>query len=363
MAVGRGTLLIADIGGYTRYLTGVELEHSHDILADLISVVAESRETFTLAKLEGDAIFSHAAEGTVDGSGLIAAIDASYFAFRERLRDIAAATTCQCGACKLIPQLTLKYVVHHGEYIVHEVMGNTELLGSDVILVHRLLKNDVVEKTGVHSYALFSKACLDHFDIDPAQTHMTAAAQSYDDVGEVPGFALDMDVRWSEEEAGRTVYIGPEEAWVTSSFEVSAPADVVWDVVSSPKRLEWMQGVTEFKQENPGGVRGVGTINHCMHGKNATIEHVLDWKPYEYFTVRSVQAKGGSLLFTWELSPAVAVGRTKVDIRFVGEGGKLRQTMLRMVSKMIKKKLDECGPEIENYLGATDAAKGGFVTA
>jgi len=25
--------------------------------------------------------------------------------------------------------------------------------------------------------------------------------------------------------------------------------------------------------------RGVGTENHCMHGKNAIIEEVLDWSP------------------------------------------------------------------------------------
>jgi hypothetical protein len=39
--VERGYLLIADIGGYTGYLKAVELEHAHDVLADLIGVVAD----------------------------------------------------------------------------------------------------------------------------------------------------------------------------------------------------------------------------------------------------------------------------------------------------------------------------------
>jgi hypothetical protein len=29
-----GCLVLADITGYTRYLAGVELEHSHDVMAD-----------------------------------------------------------------------------------------------------------------------------------------------------------------------------------------------------------------------------------------------------------------------------------------------------------------------------------------
>lgn len=40
--VERGYLLIADIGGYTRYLQAVELDHAHDVLADLIGVVADT---------------------------------------------------------------------------------------------------------------------------------------------------------------------------------------------------------------------------------------------------------------------------------------------------------------------------------
>jgi hypothetical protein len=33
------------------------------------------------------------------------------------------------------------------------------------------------------------------------------------------------------------------------------------------------------------GRRGTGTKNHCMHGKDAIIEEVVDWRPFDYFTV------------------------------------------------------------------------------
>jgi len=33
MAVDHGALVIGDISGYTGYLTGVKLQHSHDVIA------------------------------------------------------------------------------------------------------------------------------------------------------------------------------------------------------------------------------------------------------------------------------------------------------------------------------------------
>ena len=66
-----GCLVIADIGGYTRYLSGVELEHSADVLADLLQTVVNALEpNFPVAKVEGDAIFVYDA-GEADGSVLV----------------------------------------------------------------------------------------------------------------------------------------------------------------------------------------------------------------------------------------------------------------------------------------------------
>lgn len=44
--------------------------------------------------------------------------------------------------------LDLKFVVHCGPYAAHVVAGREELVGYDVILVHRLLKNQVADAIG-----------------------------------------------------------------------------------------------------------------------------------------------------------------------------------------------------------------------
>ena len=163
-------LIIADISGYTSYLAAAELDHAQDILADLMdTVVGAFRPTFKLAKLEGDAAFVFAVTEGVDGSVLQDAVEGCYFAFQRRRRDIRQATTCPCQACVRIPTLDLKIIAHHGLIAEQRMAGRAELVGRDVIVVHRLLKNDIEADLGVAAYAAYTDACLAAMGIeDPA---------------------------------------------------------------------------------------------------------------------------------------------------------------------------------------------------
>ena len=186
-------LLIADISGYTSYLAGAELDHAQDILADLMTTVVNAlRPTFRLAKLEGDAAFAYVIAERIDGSQLLDTVERTYFAFRRRLRDIAQATACECNACVLMPRLDLKVIAHHGSVIRHRVAGHEELVGSDVIVAHRLLKNHVVERLGVDAYALFSAPCIEVMGVDPDALGMAEHRDTYDDLGEVVGWVHDL---------------------------------------------------------------------------------------------------------------------------------------------------------------------------
>ena len=91
----QGFLLIADLTGYTAYLSRGELEHAPVIAGDLIeTVVGRLEPPFRLAKLEGDAAFLSMEDGRADASLVIDAIEAAYLAFRRRLRSIRGATAC-----------------------------------------------------------------------------------------------------------------------------------------------------------------------------------------------------------------------------------------------------------------------------
>ena len=189
----RGALLLADISGYTSFLNGVAQAHQALLLeADepppayaavsglLDATLAAVEPTFRLAKFEGDAIFVVERGPLPRGAAVLACIRACYGTFREQLALASAQWTCTCSGCIRIRDLDLKFVLHHGEYVVNRIAGQEELAGRDVIIVHRLLKNHARDLVGSRPYALLSDAAIEALDI-PAEG-MLAGLETYDDL-------------------------------------------------------------------------------------------------------------------------------------------------------------------------------------
>jgi len=293
-------LAIADISGYTSYLAGVELDHAQDILSDLTVTVVEAMAPFGLAKLEGDAAFMTAADATFDGSSLQDAIEGTYIAFQRRLRDIKLASTCECDACVRIPDLDLKIVVHYGAVVRQQLMGLEELVGSDVILVHRLLKNRVREDVGMAAYALYTQAATDAAGIDPTAQGLVRHTQETDVAGAVTVWLRDLGATWQAFSDRPRVSIADERIARSWEIELDAPVRVAFEHLTSPRhRLSWDAGIDSIDEDSAPneGRRGVGTTNHCMHGKDAVLEHILDWRPPEYWLTETTLPMPGSPRF------------------------------------------------------------------
>jgi uncharacterized protein YndB with AHSA1/START domain len=321
-------LLIADISGYTSYLAGTELDHAQDILADLMTTVVHAlRPGFRLAKLEGDAAFMDDLAERIDGSQLLDTVERTYFAFRRRLRDISQATACACNACVLMPRLDLKVLAHHGSIIRHKVAGREELVGSDVIVAHRLLKNHVVERLGTPAYALFSEACLAAMGADPVAIGMTEYRDAYEGLGEVTGWVHDLGAAWANELERRTHVVSARDAGYTFEGIQAAPREIVWAFMTDPAlRPLWQAGVEAVKEQPTVPRRGAGTTNHCVHGKDILVEEILDWHPTEYVTHRTTMPDGFSAVstFAFEDHP----DGTLVRLRFTwGRSRKEREAM------------------------------------
>ena len=228
------SFVIADISGYTNFVSGVELDHAQDIIADIMDTLVRAlRPPFRLAKFEGDAAFVYALADKVDGSLLQDSIEQAYFAFRKRLRNIKQANSCECRACSRMQNLDVKFVVHHGEFIRQKMAGREELAGRDVILVHRLLKNDVVGRSGPRLRAVFRR--LHPGDGDRLQRAGSRRAlrgdRSYrrnEVLGQGPEEA------WSRE-SGTTRECGHRaEAIAVIETDFAAPRPAVWEHVALP---------------------------------------------------------------------------------------------------------------------------------
>lgn len=144
-------LLLADISGYTRFMLANRTAalHSQGIITELLeAVIAEVDLPLEVAKLEGDAVFIYAErrEGRDWGSDCRrtgAGLARLVAAFDARLATLMGELSCPCEACQNLGRLRLKVVAHLGRAVRHRLGRFEELTGLDVILVHRLLKNQV----------------------------------------------------------------------------------------------------------------------------------------------------------------------------------------------------------------------------
>jgi hypothetical protein len=358
-------MLIADISGYTGYLADVELDHAQDILADLIgAVVSALRPNFRLAKLEGDAAFTYMPADRVDGSMLLDTVERCYFGFRRRRRDVQQATSCECNACARIPDLDLKFVVHHGLVVVQKVANRQELVGSDVILTHRLLKNDVVDKLGLSSYALITEQCIAVSDISPAELEMIGHGLEFERIGSVDCWVHDLDRRWLAEEERARFMVTQAEAIMDVSTETRAPPQVAWEFVTRPgQRMSWQPWVTGVKVDAVGGRRGPGSANHCMHGKDAVVEEILDWRPYDYVTDRTIISTPAGplkLMHTIEFEPT-STGTT-IHMRFAEPKSRREKALAAQAGDTygaaLRSSLPALSAQLDAYYEAREADRG-----
>lgn len=309
--IEHGFLVLADISGYTAFISRTELLHAQEILSDLLeTVVVRFESLLTIHKIEGDAVFGYCRDAqAVRGETLLELIESTYVAFRDRTKNVRRHTGCNCRACQSIPMLDLKFIVHHGDFALQNIGGRPELAGSDVNLVHRLLKNHVGEKTGWSAYALFTRAGLDQIGLD--LPGVVSASESYEHLGEVEICALDLHARYEALMEQRHIVVEESEAYVTFSQEIRATPAVIWSWLNDPRKRALLSpeaGKLRFvPMLRPNGRTGIGATTHCVHGKDTAMrETVLDWKPFEYYTVEQDSGPLGKIQATFRLEPLEA---------------------------------------------------------
>lgn len=187
----RAFLLIADIGGYTRFMTvhRINLSHAQYVVAQLLEAVIDAAGSrLKLSKLEGDAAFFY---GDLDKDG-----DATEYAslvsdirraFVARRNELTVDRLCNCDGCTQAGDLNLKFVAHQGEIALQKIKQHTELAGVDVILVHRFLKNSVP----VPEYVLMSEPVHEGLS-SGLKEHACEIHHEFEGFGRMRGYYIDL---------------------------------------------------------------------------------------------------------------------------------------------------------------------------
>jgi hypothetical protein len=188
-----GVLVLADISGFTAFVTSTELEHGPQIIAALLeSVMDRLSPPLEIQEVEGDAVFALGADAALPSPArLLDVVDRAFADFKARQRELAADDSCTCGACRSVDTLELKIVAHHGRFLRQAVGGRAQVAGPDVILAHRLLKNGVAPG---RAYLLLTEAMLRWLGVDAEELGLTGRVESYEHLGDVRCFVRDFPV-------------------------------------------------------------------------------------------------------------------------------------------------------------------------
>jgi len=309
-----GYLVIADISGYTSFVAKTELEHSHEILSELLGLLVEKiKPLMALSKLEGDAVFAYAGEEKISrGETLLELLENIYVAFRDRQISMKRATSCTCLACQNIPSLDLKFIAHHGDYILQHVGEIRELVGSDVNLIHRLTKNHVADETGWRAYLMLTEACLDHLHLKLEDTH--SRIETYEHLGDVRTYSLDLHNRYDEIVRQRQIFLTEETADLVFTVDFPVPPHVAWEWIQNPEKRNLVRPDVHWSAgDRPLGRGGVGATNHCAHGGGESMEVTVDWHPFAYSTTESYE-KGRKMFTETDRFEAIPDGGTRMQV-------------------------------------------------
>ena len=195
----QGYLLIADISGYTEFIklhnmrekpvVGKPLasffeSHAEIVISDLLESVIDAIEPdMQLNKLEGDAAFFFCEESNdvAHADKIFSAMERAIKSFNKKASELVFVQACGCEPCSQSKNLRLKIVAHRGEFTIKKIRQFEEIAGEAVILVHRMLKNNIKSR----EYWLVTDSFYHDLSTYNA-AHFTKVIENIDSFGEIP---------------------------------------------------------------------------------------------------------------------------------------------------------------------------------
>ncbi len=330
----RGFILIADITGYTAYLNDSELEHAQGTLTDLLELLIEhTRSPLIISRLEGDAVISYGFEaGFVSGQTFLETIENTYVDFRKAIELMVLNNSCQCNACANVSSLDLKFFVHFGSFVLQKIGDHDELLGTDVNLIHRLLKNSVTADTDIRAYLLCTDAAVTALGFDDPGSSMVHHTETVSDLGEGSMWITDMQPVYEARATDDRIVFDPGEVLATIEVDSVLPPQVVWDYLSDPEFRKLLLGSDRLEiTDRKAGRLAAGSSYQCFHGDSVFPQVVLEWEPFDRMVVEmALELPGGSssMVIDYQLAPIDGgTNLTSTAARLAGRG--LRRALWR----------------------------------
>ena len=151
-----GMIMIPDISGFTDFVIKSNMFVGKYITESLLKSVMDSNIVcLEISEIEGDAILFYRYQNLPTFEETLMQIEKMYNDFQKECKRLALQLAIE------IP-LSLKIIVHYGEFTKYKIGKFEKLYGAPVVEAHKMLKNHIAEYP---PYALFSNAFLEvNFD-------------------------------------------------------------------------------------------------------------------------------------------------------------------------------------------------------
>ena len=154
-------LCIPDISGFTKFMGHTDFELSSKVIPSLLNKIIYSNEIdLKISEIEGDAVLFYRTGDLPSFEKLMSQCHFFYTEFYNQLNQLRKQFSDNDDAKKIPKILGLKIILHHGMEVATVPVGNhVKLMGEDVIVAHRLLKNSIASD----EYILLSNALMDFY--------------------------------------------------------------------------------------------------------------------------------------------------------------------------------------------------------
>ncbi|RLD20600.1 MAG: hypothetical protein DRI69_05915 [Bacteroidetes bacterium] len=261
-------IFIPDISGFTEFVHTTEISHSQHIIEELLeSIIDGNNIGLEVSEIEGDAILFFRMGDAPSAKELLGQIQNMYSAFHSHLKRYESQRICQCGACGSAHNLQLKFVMHYGIISRNQVKSFSKLFGKDLIVAHRLLKNNIE----LDEYALFTRDLMDKtVDWDALDSltwaPSTELEESYDFGNIKYSFIPLQPLYESIPEPVIEDFLVHEATTEIIKGEtiINAPLQLVFDVISDLSfRHEWLVGIKDSTDLNS-NITQIGSTHRCL---------------------------------------------------------------------------------------------------
>jgi hypothetical protein len=255
-------IYIPDISGFTKFINETEIEHSQHIISELLEIIVDSNEiNMSVSEIEGDAVLFFRKGDPPNLDELLHQTFNIYKNFHSHIKLIERDTICRCGACSTVTNLGLKFIVHFGNLRELKVSKFNKIMGSDVILAHRLLKNNITQQ----EYILLTNNYINSQDhnSNPKVQNFEKTHEKVENYGDLQIYFQDLSNLKKEIpilEKNRFLPNGKNSPEIKIS--VNAPLETVFrNLIDNKTKMFWIKGIKNVTQSTH--INRINTSHTC----------------------------------------------------------------------------------------------------